>query len=128
MYASYFDIRSTRPSSGASIGPRAAHAMPAGRTPSVAQYDRYCLYRGQLWTRGISPVAGLELTHFTEADYSKLDDAHRADLLEQLALDEATARMQWRRGDQAVLATLGVRPAGIAWAARGPIEAPELGR
>jgi GNAT superfamily N-acetyltransferase len=36
--------------------------------------------------------------------------------------------MQWRRGDQTVLATLGVRPAGIAWAARGPIEAPELGR
>jgi len=27
-----------------------------------------------------------------------------------------------------VLATLGIRPAGIAWAARGPIEAPELGR
>ena len=28
----------------------------------------------------------------------------------------------------AVLASLGIRPAGIAWAARGPIEAPELGR
>src|SRR5262245_2129638 len=107
---------------------RAAWTRIRTAAASVAQYDRYCLYRGQLWTRGISPVAGLELTHFSEADYSKLDDAHRADLLEQLALDEATARMQWRRGDQAVLATLGVRPAGIAWAARGPIEAPELGR
>ena len=36
MYASYFDMRSVRPSSGTSIGPRAAHAMPAGRMPSVA--------------------------------------------------------------------------------------------
>jgi len=36
MYASYFDIRRVRPSSGASIGPRAAHAIPAGRIPSVA--------------------------------------------------------------------------------------------
>ncbi|HLL22367.1 MAG TPA: GNAT family N-acetyltransferase, partial [Kofleriaceae bacterium] len=42
--------------------------------------------------------------------------------------DEVTARSQWKRGDQTVLATLGIRPAGIAWAARGPIEAPELGR
>jgi len=107
---------------------RAAWTRIRTAAASVAQYDRYCLYRGQLWTRGISPVAGLELAHFSEADYGKLDDSHRADLLEQLALDEATARTQWRRGDQAVLATLGVRPAGIAWAARGPIEAPELGR
>jgi GNAT superfamily N-acetyltransferase len=36
--------------------------------------------------------------------------------------------MQWRRGDTAMLATLGIRPAGIAWAARGPIEEPQLGR
>ena len=107
---------------------RAAWTRIRTAAASVAQYDRYCLYRGQLWTRGIAPVAGLELAPFSEADYGKLDDAHRADLLEQLALDEATARTQWRRGDQAVLATLGVRPAGIAWAARGPIEAPELGR
>src|SRR5204862_3284671 len=49
-------------------------------------------------------------------------------LIEQLVLDDSTRRNQWRRGDQAVLATLGIRPAGIAWAARGPIEAPELGR
>jgi GNAT superfamily N-acetyltransferase len=107
---------------------RAAWTRIRTAAASVAQYDRYCLYRGQLWTRGIEPLSGLELIHFSEADYGKLDDAHRADLLEQLALDEATARTQWRRGDQAVLATLGVRPAGIAWAARGPIEAPELGR
>jgi GNAT superfamily N-acetyltransferase len=107
---------------------RAAWTRIRSAAASVAQYDRYCLYRGQLWTHGIEPVAGLELATLSEADYDKLDDARRADLLEQLALDEATARMQWRRGDHAVLATLGIRPAGIAWAARGPIEAPELGR
>lgn len=107
---------------------RAAWTRIRTAAASVAQYDRYCLYRGQLWTRGIVPVAGLELTNLTEADYGKLDDARRADLLEQLALDEATLHTQWRRGDQTVFATLGVRPAGIAWAARGPIEAPELGR
>lgn len=107
---------------------RAAWTKIRSAAASVAQYDRYCLYRGQLWTRGIEPVAGLELRDFSEADYDQLDAAGRADLTEQLSLDEAAARVLWRRGDQAVLATLGTRPAGIAWAARGPIEAPELGR
>jgi len=107
---------------------RAAWTKIRSAAASVAQYDRYCLYRGQLWTRGIEPVAGLELRSFIEADYDALDVQHRADLTEQLSLDEATARMLWRRGDQAVLATIDIRPAGIAWAARGPIEAPELGR
>jgi GNAT superfamily N-acetyltransferase len=107
---------------------RAAWTRIRSAAASVAQYDRFCLYRGQLWTRGIVPVAGLELAGFSEADYDKLDDARRAELLEQLAIEETTARRQWQRGDQAVLAVLGIRPAGIAWAARGPIEAPELGR
>jgi len=107
---------------------RAAWTRIRTAAASVAQYDRYCLYRGQLWTRGIVPVAGLELASFTEADYDRLDDTRRAELLEQLAFDEVSARTQWRRGDHTVLATIGVRPAGIAWAARGPIEAPELGR
>lgn len=107
---------------------RAAWTKIRSAAASVAQYDRYCLYRGQLWTRGIEAPAGLELVMFSEEAYDKLDDARRADLLEHLALDETTARKQWRRGDQVVLATLGIRPAGIAWAARGPIEAPELGR
>jgi GNAT superfamily N-acetyltransferase len=107
---------------------RAAWTKIRSAAASVAQYDRFCLYRGQLWTRGIEPPAGLELHNFTEADYDALDEAHRTDLLEQLGLDETVARTQWRRGDQAVLARLGIRPAGIAWAARGPIEAPELGR
>jgi len=106
---------------------RAAWTKIRHAAASVAQYDRYHLYRGQLWTRGIEPPPGLELTDFTEAVYDKLDDPHRADLVEQLALDELTARKYWRRGDRAVLATLGIRPAGIAWFARGPVEAPELG-
>jgi GNAT superfamily N-acetyltransferase len=107
---------------------RAAWTRIRTAAASVAGYDRYCLYRGQLWTRGVVPVAGLELASFTEADYDQLSDARRAELLEQLAFDEASARLQWQRGDRTVLATLGIRPAGIAWAARGPIEAPELGR
>jgi GNAT superfamily N-acetyltransferase len=107
---------------------RAAWTRIRSAAASVAAYDRYCLYRGQLWTRGIAPVAGLELARFTEADYDKLDESHRADLVEQLAFDEASARVQWQRGDQTVLATIGAKPAGIAWTARGPIEAPELGR
>ncbi len=107
---------------------RAAWTRIRSAAKGVAQYDRFCLYRGQLWTRGIEPPPGLELRTFTEADYDKLDDGQRADLSEQLAFDDATARKQWQRGDQAVLASLGIRPAGIAWAARGPIDAPELGR
>jgi len=107
---------------------RAAWTRIRSAAASVAQYDRYCLYRGQLWTRGIEPPPGLELKVFTEADYNQLDEAARAELVEQLSLDEITARNLWRRGDIAVLATLGIRPAGVAWAARGPIDAPELGR
>src|SRR5213075_1193192 len=80
------------------------------------------------WTRGIEPTPGLEINHFTESDFDKLDEARRADILEQLALDEETARKFWRRGDHAVLATLGTRPAGIAWTARGPVDVPELDR
>jgi GNAT superfamily N-acetyltransferase len=107
---------------------RAAWTKIRSAAASVAQYDRFCLYRGQLWTRGIEPVHGLELRPFTEADFDALDLQRRAELAEQLSVDEAVARMLWRRGDQAVLATNDIRPAGIAWAARGPIEAPELGR
>jgi len=107
---------------------RAAWTKIRSAAASVAQYDRFHLYRGQLWTRGIEPTPGLELAVFTEADYETFDETRRADLAEQLSLDETTARMQWKRGDQAVLASLGIRPAGISWAARGPIEAPELGR
>ena len=107
---------------------RAAWTKIRSAAASVAQYDRYGLYRGQLWTRGIELAPGLELAEMTEADYDKLDDHARADLLEQVSLDELTARKFWRRGDHMVLAKLNARPAGVAWTARGPIEVPELQR
>jgi len=107
---------------------RAAWTKIRSAAASVAQYDRYGLYRGQLWTRGIEPPPGLELTNLTEAELDKLDEARRAELMEHLQVDDITARKFWRRGDKAVLATLGVRPAGIAWYARSPVEVPELGR
>ncbi len=107
---------------------RAAWTKIRSAAASVAHYDRYGLYRGQLWTRGIAAPPGLELIAFPESEFDKMDEARRAEVLEQLLLDEETARKFWRRGDNAVLATLGVRPAGIAWTARGPVEVPELGR
>jgi len=107
---------------------RAAWTKIRTAAASVAHYDRFGLYRGQLWTRGIEPPPGLEIGELTEAEFDKLDEARRAELVEQLQLDEETARKFWRRGDKSILATLGVRPAGIAWFARGPVEVPELGR
>jgi GNAT superfamily N-acetyltransferase len=107
---------------------RAAWTKIRSAAANVAQYDRYGLYRGQLWTRGIELAPGLELQDLTEADYDKLDDHQKADLLDQVALDEITAKKFWRRGDHMVLARLGIRPAGVAWTARGPVEVPELQR
>jgi GNAT superfamily N-acetyltransferase len=109
---------------------RAAWTRIRTAAASVAHYDRYQLYRGQLWTRGIEAPEGLELIAFGEADYDALPEPRKHDLLDQLVLDEPTIRTRWHRGDSCVLATLGVRPAGIAWAARGPnpVEAPELER
>jgi GNAT superfamily N-acetyltransferase len=107
---------------------RAAWTKIRTAAASMAQYDRYVLYRGQLWTRGIEPPTGLEIGRFTETDYDKLDEAARAELNEQLTLDELTARKYWRRGDHAVIARLGIRSAGIAWTARGAVEVPELSR
>lgn len=107
---------------------RAAWTKIRTAAASVAHYERYGLYRGQLWTRGISPTPGLELNELTEVDFDTLDEARRSDVLDHLQLDEETARKFWRRGDHAVLASLGIRPAGIAWTARGPVEVPELGR
>lgn len=107
---------------------RAAWVKIRSAAQEVAQYQRMHLYRGQLWTRGIAPAAGLTLAPFTEADFDALPPQGRADLAEQLALHEPHARASWRRGDLAFLARLHERPAGIAWAARGPVEVPELGR
>jgi GNAT superfamily N-acetyltransferase len=107
---------------------RAAWARIRTAAQEVAQYQRMHLYRGQLWTRGIAPAPGLTIAPFVEADFDALPPAGRADLAEQLTLDENVARTSWRRGDLSLLARLHDRPAGIAWAARGPVEVPELGR
>jgi GNAT superfamily N-acetyltransferase len=107
---------------------RAAWTRIRTAAANVATYERLCLYRGQVWTRGLAVPAGLELAVFGVADFDALDDAARAALLEQLELDEAAARRWWTRGDLSVLARFGPRPAGIAWSARGPVEVPELGR
>jgi GNAT superfamily N-acetyltransferase len=107
---------------------RAAWTRIRSAASHVAHYDRFCLYRGQLWTRGIEASADVALEMFTEADFDQRDGAHRAELLEHLALDEAVLRTRFARGDRAVLASMSGRPAGIAFCARGPVEAPELGR
>lgn len=107
---------------------RAAWVRIRSAAQEVAQYQRMHLYRGQMWTRGITPAAGLTLAAFTEAEFDALTPTGRADLGEQLHLDETFARTMWRRGDIALLAKLHDRPAGIVWAARGPVDVPELGR
>ncbi|MEZ4368496.1 MAG: GNAT family N-acetyltransferase [Kofleriaceae bacterium] len=92
---------------------RAAWTRIRSAAANVAGVDRMSLVRGQLWTRGIEPPPGLTLTDLTEAGFDALDEPARAELLEQLALDEARARAGWGRGARAVLASLGSRPAGI---------------
>jgi GNAT superfamily N-acetyltransferase len=107
---------------------RAAWTRIRTAATNIATYERLCLYRGQLWTRGIAAPQGLELALFAAEDFDRLDEPGHAQLVEQLELDEAAARRWWGRGDLAVLARFGARPAGIAWVARGPVDVPELGR
>ena len=107
---------------------RAAWARIRSAAGGVAQYQRMHLYRGQLWTRGIAPTTGLTFGRFGEDDFDALPPLTRTDLLEALLLDEQVARASWQRGDLSVLARLHDRPAGIAWAARGPVAVPELDR
>lgn len=107
---------------------RAAWARIRSAAGGVAQYQRLHLYRGQLWTRGIAPTAGLTLALFGEPDFDALPPLARTDLLEALLLDETVVRAAWQRGDLSLLARLHDRPAGVAWAARGPVAVPELDR
>lgn len=107
---------------------RAAWTRIRSAAANVAHYDRFCLYRGQLWTRGIEAAADVALEMFSEADFDRRETAQRTELLEQLSLEESVLRSRFRRGDRAVLAALEGRPAGVAFCARGPVEAPELGR
>ena len=107
---------------------RAAWARIREAATEVAQYQRMHLYRGQMWTRGIEAIPGLAITTLDLAGFDALAPAARGELCESLALDEERARATWVRGDQAWISHLHDRPAGIAWAARGPVEVPELGR
>lgn len=107
---------------------RAAWSRIRSAASHVAHYDRFCLYRGQLWTRGIELPADVAIAMFTLEDFEQREAAQRTELLQQLALDEGELRKRFGRGDRAALATLAGHPAGIAFCARGPVEAPELGR
>ena len=64
---------------------RAAWTKIRSAAASVAQYDRYCLYRGQLWTRGIEPPPGLELARVHRGRLRQARRGRRAELIEQLA-------------------------------------------
>ncbi|HLU65077.1 MAG TPA: GNAT family N-acetyltransferase [Kofleriaceae bacterium] len=112
----------------AAAGARAAWAKIRTAAESVAGYQRLHLYRGELWTRGVTPPAGLTLGLFSEEDFDHLAAPERELLLESLELDVAYAREKWRRGDVVILARLAGRPAGIAWCARDEVWVPELGR
>lgn len=108
---------------------RAAWAKIRNAAGEVAQYQRMHLYRGQMWTRGIAPTAGLTVERFDEAQFDALAPAARTELLDSLSLDEAVARATWQRADYCLVARLHDRPAGIAWAARGAtVAVPELER
>ncbi|HRC56680.1 MAG TPA: GNAT family N-acetyltransferase, partial [Kofleriaceae bacterium] len=107
---------------------RAAWSRIRSAASNVAHYDRFCLYRGQLWTRGIELPADVTIAMFDLDDFDSREPAQRAEMLQQLALDETVVRRRFARGDRAVLASLAGHPAGIAFCARGPVEAPELGR
>ncbi len=112
----------------AAAGARAAWAKILTAATHVASYERLHLYRGELWTRGIDTPAALELAIFSEAELDALGGRERAELVEELELDEAYARRKWQRGDLVILARLSGRPAGITWCARQDVEVPELGR
>jgi GNAT superfamily N-acetyltransferase len=107
---------------------RAAWTRIRSAATSVAGLQRMCLYRGQLWTRGVEPPPGTVMKLFSAADFEALGPVERVELIEQLELNETAAQTYWARGDLAVIAEVAGRPAGIAWSARGPTEVPELGR
>jgi len=112
----------------AAAGARAAWAKIRTAAEALTGLQRLHLYRGQLWTRGITPAVGLEANVFSEADFERLGPAERELMVESLDLDVDYARQKWRRGDVVVLARLSGRPAGIAWCARNQVWVPELGR
>jgi ribosomal protein S18 acetylase RimI-like enzyme len=107
---------------------RAAWTTITSAAERVTGYQRLHLYRGELWTRGVAPPKGLEIGLFSREMFEELADEERADLVSRLDLDETYIHETWERGDLAVLARMGGRPAGIGWCARGSVRVPELGR
>ena len=112
----------------AAASARAAWAKIRTAAASMASYERLHLYRGELWTQGIEPPDGLELSLCTEADFDALAPRERTETIECLDLDEAYCREKWRRGDLVILARLFQRPAGITWCARESVPVPQLDR
>jgi ribosomal protein S18 acetylase RimI-like enzyme len=112
----------------AAAGARAAWAKIRTAAETVVGKERLHLYRGELWTRGITPPPGLTIGLFSEADFDGLYNHDRDTLLVSLDLDLAYAREKWKRGDIVVLGRVGGKPAGIAWCARNDVWVPELGR
>jgi GNAT superfamily N-acetyltransferase len=112
----------------AAAGARAAWTRIRGAAASMAGFERLHLYRGELWTRGVTPPEGLAVAELAQADFDALPEDARAMLIGRLELDESYCREKWRRGDVCVLARLRGRPSGIAWCARSAVLVPELGR
>jgi GNAT superfamily N-acetyltransferase len=112
----------------AAAGARAAWSKIRTAAESAIGKERLHLYRGELWTRGITSPPGLTIGLFSEADFDGLSTNERDTLIESLDLDVAYAREKWKRGDLVILSRLNDRPAGIAWCARNDVWVPELGR
>ncbi|HTE51443.1 MAG TPA: GNAT family N-acetyltransferase [Kofleriaceae bacterium] len=112
----------------AAAGARAAWAKIRTAAETVVGFQRLHLYRGELWTRGITPAPGLTCSLFREADFDALGQAERDLLVESLDLDLEYARQKWQRADKVVLARLNEKPAGVTWCARNEVWVPELGR
>ena len=110
----------------AAAGARAAWAKIRTAAAHVAGYERMHLYRGELWTRGVSHTPGLSMGLFSQDDFDACEAADRAALIEALDLDSDYCAQKWQRGDIAILARLNDRPAGIAWCARTAVTVPEL--
>jgi ribosomal protein S18 acetylase RimI-like enzyme len=86
------------------------------------------LYRGELFVREAELDATLSLMVLDMAAFDALPEAARDALVTRLELPIGYTREKWRRGDLAVVASIGDRAAGIAWCARKPVFVPDIGR
>ncbi|MCP4445901.1 MAG: GNAT family N-acetyltransferase [Myxococcales bacterium] len=112
----------------AAAGARAAWSKIRTAAANVAGLERLQLYRGELWTRGVSNAPGLTIELFTETDFGAMEASDRELFLEGLHLDEGQIRKAWQHDDLAVLARLNERPAGISWCSCKRVLVPEIER